>query len=42
MILNAALSVINWIYCDLQCHQHSEQFRHQKKFIKALKERDTV
>jgi len=42
MILDAALNIINWVHCDLQCHQHLEQFRHQKSFIKVLKERDTV
>jgi len=41
-VLDAALSTISWICCDLQCHWCSEQFRHQERSIKALEKRDTA
>jgi len=38
-ISNAVLSVIEWVHYDLQCYWHSEQFRHQEKFVKTLKKK---
>ncbi len=42
IILDTASSIISWVYCDLQCHWCSEQFRCQERFIKALEERDII
>ncbi len=41
-VSDTALSAAKQVCCDLQCHWHSEQFRHQERFIKASEKRGTA